>query len=62
MIRVIVDDNEVYTDSQQLKVTRENPFIKTGTDYTLDVSFPLSDPENLKVFGPVNRLDVSKKA
>lgn len=62
MIRVIVDDNEVYTDSQQLKVTRENPFIKTGTDYTLDVSFPLSDPENLKVFGPVNRLDVSKKS
>lgn len=61
MIRIIVDSKEVYTDSQQLKITRENPFIKTGTDYTLDVSFPLSDPENLKVFGPVNRLDVSKK-
>ena len=62
MIRVIVGDKEVYTDSQQLKVTRENPFIKTGTEYTLDVSFPLSIPENLKVFGPVNRLDVSKKS
>lgn len=62
MIRIIVDNKEVYTDSQQLKITRENPFIKTGTDFTLDVSFPLSIPENLRVFGPVNRLDVSKKS
>lgn len=61
MIRIIVDNKEVYTDSQQLKISRENPFIKPGTDYTLEVSFPLSFPENLKVFGPVNRLDVSKK-
>ena len=51
MIRIIVDNKEVYTDSQQLKITRENPFIKTGTDFTLDVSFPLSIPENLRAFG-----------
>ena len=62
MIKFIVDNKEVLSDSQQLKITRENPFIKTGTDYTLEVSFPLRLPENLKVFGHVNRLDVSKES
>ncbi len=62
MIRFIVDNQEVQADSQQLKITRENPFIKTGTDYTLEVSFPLSLPENLKVFGHVNRLNVTKES
>ncbi len=47
--------------NDDIKITRENPFVSTKDSYTYDITFPLSIPENLKVFGPLNRIDVRKR-
>lgn len=49
----------VITDD--IKITRENPFVTDRDSYTYDITFPLSVPENLQVFGPLNRIDVRKR-
>ena len=48
--------------SDDIKLTRENPYIKKSDSYTYDIIFPLSIPENISVFGALNRIDVSVKS
>lgn len=42
-----------------IKITLQNPFIKDGDEKTMEVVFPLNIPENMEVFGPLNRLDTT---
>ena len=51
----------VPTLADSIKLTRENPYIKEKDSYTYDITFPLDIPENRMVFGPLNRLDTSKR-
>ena len=50
----------VPTLQSSIKLTRENPFVKSKDSYTYDITFPMSIPENRLVFGPLNRLDTTK--
>ena len=44
-----------------IKITKENPFLHDKDAKTLDVEFPLYIAENRMVFGPIHRVDTSKK-
>ncbi len=44
-----------------IKLTKENPFLHDKDSKTMDVEFPMDIPENRLVFGPVHRIDTSKK-
>ena len=44
-----------------MKLTIENTFFENAGSYTLDVVFPLDIEQNRKVFGGINRFDVSKR-
>lgn len=46
--------------NDSIKLTRENPYITSSGDYTLEVSAPLSFLENRKFFGAWNRLEKKK--
>ena len=46
---------------ESIKITRENPFISEKDSYTMDITFPLDIPQNLKVFGHIGRIGVSKR-
>lgn len=43
--------------SSNIKITLQNPFVKDGDEKSMEVVFPMAIPENLAVFGAVNRLD-----
>ena len=61
MIYCLIDGMKAYPSTgSNIKLTLENPFIKSSGDHTMQVSFPLDIPENRVVFGNINRLDVSK--
>lgn len=45
----------------KIKLSLQNPFIKDEGDHTYEITFPLDIVENRRVFGNVNRIDVSKK-
>ncbi|MBQ7513365.1 MAG: hypothetical protein IJS95_03120 [Prevotella sp.] len=60
MIECYIDGQRAYpVIKDNIKLTRENPFVKDKESYTYDISFPLDIPENLRVFGPLNRIGVS---
>ena len=62
MTEVYINQQRVYfKENTSLKLTIENTFFEEAGSYTLDVVFPLDIDENRKAFGPVNRLDVSKR-
>lgn len=62
MTEVYIDQQRVYfKEKTSLKLTIENTFFENAGSYTLDVIFPLHIDENRKVFGSINRLDVSKQ-
>ena len=44
-----------------IKITRENPFVSEKGSYTMDITFPLNIPQNMKVFGPIGRIGISKR-
>lgn len=46
----------------EIKLTKENPFVKSGGSYTYDVQFPMDIPENVMALGPMHRQDVSKRS
>lgn len=61
MIYCLIDGMKAYPSTgSNIKLTLENPFIKSSGDHTMQVSFPLDIPENRVVFGNINRIDVSK--
>lgn len=47
---------------QNIKVTKENPYIKDRDSQTMEIEFPLSIYSNRKFFGNLNRIDVVKKS
>lgn len=62
MTEVYIDQQRVFfKENTNLKLTIENTFFEDAGSYTLDVIFPLHIEENRKVFGAINRLDVSKR-
>lgn len=61
MIRFTIGGSEVYPAAgSNIKLTLENPYVKESGSHTYEITFPLNIPENMAVFGCVNRLDVSK--
>lgn len=61
MVTLTIDGKYVVTDGSELKITKENPRLKTSDSYSLDVVLPMSAPENKAVFGNLNRMDVAKR-
>ncbi len=62
MTEVYIDQQRVFfKENTNLKLTIENTFFEDAGSYTLDVIFPLHIEENIKAFGAINRLDVSKR-
>lgn len=51
----------IKTDTS-FKLTRENSYLHDAGDYTLDVTLPLSIPENQRIFGILPRLDIDKSS
>lgn len=61
MIQCHINGKIGYPDiKSEIKVTKENPYLKNGGSYTMDVSFPMSIPENAALFANLHRMDVSK--
>lgn len=61
MIICLLDGKKAYpVNTDKIKVTYENQFVKDSGSYTYDISFPLDIAENRKVFGNVQRMDVKK--
>lgn len=60
-VKLFLNDTEVITDSaQEIRITRENPYITLSDSYTLDVSLPLDILQNRRFFGNLQRIDTSK--
>lgn len=61
-VQLFLDNQEVIIDSsQEIKITKENPYFTLSDSYTLDVSIPLSILQNRKFFGSLHRIDTSKQ-
>ena len=61
MIECIINGRRAYPDnSQGLKVVRQNPVMRETKAYTLELSFPLTIVDNLRVFGMLGRIDTVK--
>lgn len=62
MIKCVIDGKIAIPElKENIKLTRENPFVKEKDSYTMDITFPLSILENREVFGAIGRIDVSKR-
>lgn len=62
MTEVYINSQRVYLkENSTLKLTIENTTYEGSGEYTLDVVLPLYIEANMKVFGHINRFDVSKK-
>lgn len=48
-------------DNQTIKLTSENPLFTKSATYTYDVELPLDIPDNRRIFGFINRIDVTKR-
>lgn len=44
-----------------VKLIRENALLSSQSDRTFDVTLPLYAPENQRIFGPLQRLEISKR-
>lgn len=61
-VNLFLDDHEVITDSsQEIKITRENPYFTLSDSYTLDVTIPLDILQNRKFFGSIQRIEKTKE-
>ena len=45
----------------KVKLIRENALLSSQSDRTFDVTLPLYTPENQRIFGPLQRLEISKR-
>lgn len=62
MIELYLNKQRVYTDtSQDIKLTKENPFFTQSGSYTLDVVLPMDILENRQFFKNLQLLQTSKK-
>lgn len=62
MTIIYLDEQPVVVSSKSIKLTLENPFFTKTSSYTYDVDLPLDIPDNRKIFGRIQRLDVAKNA
>lgn len=62
MTIIYLDGQPVVASTKSIKLTSENPFFTKTSSYTYDVELPLDIPENRKIFGRIQRLDVAKNA
>lgn len=61
MIVCYINGETAYpTLSSDIKVTKENPYVKKGDSYTMDVAFSMAQGDNARIFGYLQRKDVSK--
>ena len=61
-VKLLLDNQEVITDSsQEIKITRENPYFTLSDSYTLDVAIPLSILQNRKFFGSIQRIEKKRE-
>ena len=61
MIQCTIEGKYAYPASGvKIKLSLQNPFIKSSGDHSYEITFPLDIVENLNVFGNINRLDVAK--
>lgn len=61
MIQLYLDGYEVALKSDvSIKLTRENPYYSKSESYTYDLEIPIAIPQNRKLFGWIDRLDVAK--
>jgi len=61
-VQLFLNDTEVITDStQEIRITRENPYVTLSDSYTLDVSLPLDILQNRRFFGNLQRIDTTKQ-
>ena len=61
-VKLFLDNKEIITDSsQEIKITRENPYFTLSDSYTLDVSIPLSILQNRIFFGNIQRIERMKE-
>ena len=62
MIELYLNGKRVFTDtSQEIKLTKENPFFTQSGSYTLDVILPMSILENRQFLSNIQLLQTSKK-
>lgn len=62
MIKCTVNGVEGYPSvTSEIKVTKENPYVKKGDSFTMEINFPMDIPENANLFGNLHRMDVSKR-
>lgn len=61
MIQLFLDGKPVQIKSTtKIKLTLENSFFSTGSEYTYEVELPLALKDNRAFFGAMGRLDVAK--
>lgn len=61
MIQLIIDGKVAIPNSTaNIKLTRENAYFTKSSSYTYDVDLPLDIAENRRIFGWVQRMDVTK--
>lgn len=61
MIKCHINGKIGYPDiKSEVKITKDNPYLKSGGSYTMDINFPMSIPENAELFSNLHRMDVSK--
>lgn len=62
MIQIFLDGMPaIPKDNSSIKLTVENPYFTKTSSYTYEVELPLSIIENRRIFGNINRMDVSKE-
>lgn len=60
MILIYLDGTLVVSDSTKtIKMTKENPGLTKKGEYSLEIEFPMSIPDNKNFFGPINRSEVT---
>ena len=62
MVELFIDNKRVVLPANlSIKLTDENPILTESGKYSFDIELPLRGcAQNLKVFGPLDRFDVSK--
>lgn len=61
-VKLYLNNQEVITDSsQEIRITRENPYFTLSDSYTLDITIPLSILQNRKFFGDIQRIEKKKE-
>lgn len=62
MIQIFLDGKPaIPRDNATIKLTSENPYFTKSATYTYEVEFPDAIAENRALFGPINRMDVTKR-